>query len=218
MKTDPIQITREKEKKTKIEPVETADTIVLSSQETQILSLLADLLEYPTADWFLSLEKCKDLVFLNELDVDSFFSDFCLEINEFSLDELQERYTRTFDLNPVCALEIGYHLFGEDYKRGEFLANLRGNENAYDLGQEFQLPDYLPVVLRLLTKTEDGEFRAQMIGYCLLPALKKMSEPFEKNENPYGKVIFLVDAILKHIAEKSVLGASEVKTARYQYV
>ena len=95
-----------------------------------------------------------------------YFSGFCLEIHKFSLLELQELYTRTFDLSPVCALEVGYHLFGEDYKRGEFLARLRETENPYELGQEQQLPDYLPVVLRLLGQMEDAEERAAMIGYC----------------------------------------------------
>ncbi len=37
----------------------------------------------------------------------------------------EELYTRTFDLNPVCALEIGWHLFGEDYERGAFLVRMR---------------------------------------------------------------------------------------------
>ncbi len=215
MKNDPVQITREK--KTKIEPVETGKTIEFSAEETEILGSLADLLEYPTKDWFEAFEVCKDLVLLNDFEESSYFSDFCLEINQFSLDELQERYTRTFDLNPVCALEVGYHLFGEDYKRGEFLANMRATENPYELGQEFQLPDYLPVVLRLLTKLDDTELRAQLIGYCLLPALKQMRVPFKKKENPYGNVIFFVDELLKSIAKKSLPKASEVKTARYQY-
>src|ERR1035437_11124036 len=41
-----------------------------------------------------------------------------------SAGEAEERYTALFDLNPVCTLHAGYHLFGEDYKRGELLAGL----------------------------------------------------------------------------------------------
>ena len=216
MKNNPIQITRKK--KTKIVPVETADKIALSNGQTDLLASVADLLEYPTKDWFRVFEKCKELFFISDSDASKYFSDFCLAINGLSLTELQERYTRTFDLNPVCALEIGYHLFGEDYKRGEFLANLRESENPYELGQEFQLPDYLPVVLRLLGKLEDEELRAQLIGYVLLPALEKMSEPFRKKENPYGNIVFLVEAILKSIAEESLSEGDELMSARYQYV
>ena len=36
-------------------------------------------------------------------------------------EQIQELYTRTFDINPVCTLEIGWHIFGEDYARGALL-------------------------------------------------------------------------------------------------
>ena len=39
--------------------------------------------------------------------------------------ELQELYTRTFDLSPVCTLEVGWHLYGEQYRRGRFLVKTR---------------------------------------------------------------------------------------------
>src|SRR3990172_6927010 len=31
---------------------------------------------------------------------------------------LEELFTRTFDVQPITSLDIGYTLFGEDYKRG----------------------------------------------------------------------------------------------------
>ena len=117
------------------------------------------------------------------------FAKFRTGVEQLSLYDLQELYTRTFDLNPVCALEIGYHLFGENYKRGEFLAGLRGTETPFDLGQAHQLPDYLPVLLRLLTKLEDDELRASLIGECLIPALGKMVASFKESENPYRHLL-----------------------------
>ena len=53
------------------------------------------------------------------------FNQFCREIDGLSTDELQELFTRTFDLNPACTLEIGWQLYGEDYRRGEFLVQMR---------------------------------------------------------------------------------------------
>lgn len=219
MKNNPVQITRNST--SRIVPFETGETIYLLEEELKLLDSLANVLEYPTEDWFSRLEKCKALSLLTDRAGNEYFSGFCVEIHKFVLLELQEIYTRTFDLNPVCALEIGYHLFGEDYKRGEFLARLRETENPYELGQEQQLPDYLPVVLRLLGQMEDAEERAAMIGYCLIPALKKMNETFEKKQNPYGNVIKFLLATLKHIAEKSVRKTEEtekIEEARYQYV
>ena len=78
------------------------------------LPAIADLLDYPGSDWPGKMSVCADAA-----------NDFCRVVEKVSLSDLQELYTRTFDLNPVCALEVGYHLFGENYKRGEFLANLR---------------------------------------------------------------------------------------------
>ncbi len=216
MRNDFIQITRKE--RTKLEPFETADTIVLSEDESRLLDSLANVLEYPTEDWFLRFRELKDLSLQKELRGGAHLADFCLKINRFSLKELQELYTRTFDLNPVCALEVGYHLFGEDYKRGEFLARLRESENPYQLGQERQLPDYMPVVLRLLVRMDDSELRASLIGYCLLPALKKMNTAFKKGENPYGMLIRFLTGQLKQIAEDSVAQARRVTGARYQYV
>lgn len=215
MRNNPVQITRNK--RTKLEPYETAETIDLSEEESRLIYSLASVLEYPTQDWFKSFRKLKDQCFAGELAGKAHFSDFYLEINKFSLIELQELYTRTFDLNPVCALEVGYHLFGEDYKRGEFLARLRESENPYQLGQERQLPDYMPVVLRLLGRMDDSELRASLIGYCLIPALKKMNTAFEKGNNPYGKLIRFLTELLKQIAEDSVARARKVAGARYQY-
>ncbi|MFZ1699504.1 MAG: hypothetical protein WBO10_02880 [Pyrinomonadaceae bacterium] len=215
MKNNPVKITRNST--SKIEPFETGETIHLSDEETELLNSLADVLEYPTEDWFPTLERCKALSLLTDRAGSEHFSKFCTEINKLPLVELQELYTRNFDLNPVCALEVGYHLFGEDYKRGEFLARLRESENPYDLGQAKQLPDFLPVVLRLMGQMEDAEERAGMIGYCLIPALNKMGESFAKKPNPYGHVLRFLLATLKQIAENSIPDAEETMEVRYQY-
>lgn len=217
MRNNPVQITRNST--ASIEPFQTAETIHLSEDEIKLFDMLACVLEYPTDDWFEQFEKCQDLVRAVDGFGSVYFSEFCLEIREFSLLELQESYTHTFDLNPVCALEVGYHLFGEDYKRGEFLARLRQTENPFQLGQEQQLPDYLPVVLRLLGQMEDAEERAAMIGYCLIPALKMMSTALEKKRNPYGNMIKFLLGTLKQIAEQSVSDDEEKKEkeAGYQY-
>src|SRR5450759_3107097 len=93
---------------------------------------LADLLDYPVADWQSRCDEGKELLTAESESFVSQFSLFATETEKLSLSELQELYTRTFDLSPVCALDIGYHLFGENYKRGVFLANLRETEAPFD--------------------------------------------------------------------------------------
>jgi nitrate reductase delta subunit len=157
---------------------------------------LADLLDYPAADWQSRCDECNDLLNAQSRSSGSPFALFASETKRLSLSDLQELYTRTFDLSPVCALDIGYHLFGENYKRGVFLANLRETEAPFDLGQEHQLPDYLPVLLRLLTKLDDEELRSALIVDCMIPALEKMLKTLSEGENPYRHLIAAVNTVL----------------------
>src|SRR3970282_2954892 len=91
-------------------------------------------------------------------------------IPERTLD-LQELHTRTFDVQSLTPLDIGYVLFGNDYKRGALLSNLR-REHAQagnDCGSE--LADQLPNVLRLIPKLKDADLRDELVRQILGPAL-----------------------------------------------
>jgi nitrate reductase molybdenum cofactor assembly chaperone len=161
---------------------------------TRVYEALAELLEYPSLK--LDIESCSELICNEPSNVANSFAEFRASVAGLSLSDLQELYTRTFDLSPVCALDIGYHLFGENYKRGVFLANLRETEAPFDLGQERQLPDYLPVLLRLLTKLDDEELRSALIVDCMIPALEKMLKTLSEGDNPYRHLIAAVNTKL----------------------
>jgi len=162
-----------------------------------IYESLAGLLDYPGAGYSLLIGSGGELMAAEGPEISEGFTNFREGVGGLSLSELQELYTRTFDLSPVCALDIGYHLFGENYKRGVFLANLRETEAPFELDQEHQLPDYLPVLLRLLTKLDDEDLRSALIVDCMIPALKKMSQTLSESDNPYRHLIAAVHAVLK---------------------
>jgi nitrate reductase delta subunit len=162
-----------------------------------LYEIYADLLDYPTDDWQARIADCKWLMNQEPSANAALLLEFLQATEGLPLATLQERYTQTFDLNPVCNLEIGYHLFGENYKRGVFLANLRETETPFALGQAQQLPDYLPVLLRLLVKLEDAELRSALITECLIPALDLMMAALQKAENFYGSLIAAIGATLK---------------------
>lgn len=166
-------------------------------------ALISDLLEYPHTNWPARLESARAL--LRESAEDNRFVE---AIEKLHLNDLQELYTRTFDLNPVCALEVGYHLFGENYKRGEFLANLRETEAPFELGQQNQLPDYLPVLLRLLDKLEDEELRESLIAECLIPAIDKMLAALKDSENPYRSLLEILRTTLQSEVPVTSVAAS----------
>ena len=163
-----------------------------------LYEILASSLEYPGEDWNTRLERCKQWLTIQEPDVAVQFIRFRRQVKKLSIEKMQELYTQTFDLNPVCTLDIGYHLFGENYKRGELLAKLRETEAPYELGQAKQLPDHLPVLLRLLAKLEDEELRHALIGELLIPALGKMLEALSQTENPYRDLIEVISNALKN--------------------
>lgn len=171
----------------------------MRDQEQKELSIyvdLADLFEYPESNLV------RQIAVDGNTNLSESLTNFMVGIENFSLSDLQELYTRTFDLNPVCALEIGYHLFGENYKRGEFLANLRETEAPFQLGQDKQLPDYMPVLLRLITKLDDEELRTALIVDCMAPAIDKMIASLKDGENPYRYLLETVQ--LKLRSEKGV--------------
>jgi nitrate reductase delta subunit len=165
------------------------------------LLALADLLEYPGEDWPQRL--AASLTLLREETL----AELSRQTKALPLEALQESYTQTFDLNPVAALEIGYHLFGENYKRGLFLAQLRETEAQYEMDEQRQLPDYLPTLLRLLTRLNDRELREDLIAECLLPAIRKMKTALRSKENLYAPLIEAVEARLKAEAPTRRAGA-----------
>ncbi len=152
---------------------------------------LAALLEYPSSRFFDALDSHGDWP-----------DEACAEVGTFaaavrgeSVEALQELYTRTFDLNPVCSLEIGWHLFGEEYERGAFLVKMRQALRQYGVHESTELPDHLTHALRLAARMEPEETRA-FLSRFLMPALEKMLAGFEGKENPYGSVLKAVRAVV----------------------
>ena len=197
MQAELTQLTREKLASAS-DPVQYArsqssdiEDISLSGAAAELPAKFADILEYPDEAWKGHLEGLN--AFLSaDVAAAGHFANFCVKTRGMSLIELQELYAQSFDLNPNCALEIGYHLFGEDYKRGAFLANLRETQGDLELGREQQLPDYLPVLLRLLVRLEDDELRGSLAGHCMVPGIRKIIGAF-KQENPF---VDLLKAVL----------------------
>ncbi|MCC6866855.1 MAG: hypothetical protein IT280_11935 [Ignavibacteria bacterium] len=90
------------------------------------------------------------------------------------LNEQQEIYTRTFDVQAITTLDLGYVIFGDDYKRGELLSNLNREHSIAGTVLDNQLADHLPKLLRLLPKIKDEELIEEMISNIISPALNKM--------------------------------------------
>lgn len=97
-----------------------------------------------------------------------------LELLPMQLADVQELYSKSFEVQAVTSLDVGYILYGDDYQRGVILVNLN-QEHAKvnnDCGRE--LGDFLPNLLRLLPKIEDKEVVSDLVTMLIAPAMEKM--------------------------------------------
>lgn len=95
------------------------------------------------------------------------------------LDEIQELFTRSFDVQAITTLGVGYVMFGDDYKRGELLVNLGRELRGVGVDGGTELPDHLPNVLRLMARWPDEELVAEFASEILHPALSRMIAEFD---------------------------------------
>jgi nitrate reductase delta subunit len=146
-------------------------------EATKLHELLAELVKYPEAGYHEHVEECRRALAEAHPAVAPLLDTFAQAIAPLSVEDLQELFTRTFDLNPVCSLEIGWHLFGENYDRGALLVKMRQELRRYGLAESAELPDHFTHALLLLGHMEPE--RAQEFAVaCVLPALEKMLAAF----------------------------------------
>jgi len=107
--------------------------------------------------------------------------------NQLSTRGQQEYYLKTFDVQAVCYLDVGYVLFGEDYKRAQLLVNLQSEHKNAGIDCGSELGDHLPNVLTLLSKIGDPDF-AEELGFIITtPAVRFMLTKFNKIHSNYYK-------------------------------
>lgn len=154
--------------------------------------LMAPLFQYPDAGYW---DHARRAAAGCPSDVREQLDTFLAEVSNLPLASLEESFIQAFDLNPDCALDIGWHLFGEDYARGEFLVKMKGEHRKYGVDEGSELPDHLPTVLRLLAtmpEKEAGQFAPQFLA----PALIKIRSHFKDAAHPFVRLLDILSACL----------------------
>lgn len=148
-------------------------------------SALADLLDYPGARLPSRAAACAESAGAAE----DALKPFAESLRGLSQGEMEELYTRTFDLQPESCLYIGHHLFGEDWRRGMFMARLnhRYAERSFSSGAES--PDWLPAVLRFLDAEPSGPETEELLRECVIPAAARLLRILDEKANPYAAVL-----------------------------
>lgn len=161
-----------------------------------ILKKFGEILSYPGEGYVTEVEACRNAAPEIDPEATRYLSEFRTRIRGLTLEEVQELYVQTFDLNPVCALEVGWQLYGDNYDRGNFLVKMRQELERHGVRENRELPDHLSNVLPLLAQMELGE-AMKFAAASTVPALKKMLVAFEGKQSPYESVLRALSRVLE---------------------
>ena len=153
--------------------------------EPTLYAELATLFGYPQPGYHQHARQCLDAIGVAPTPAVSQFREFCDGIVYLNCEELQELFTRTFDLNPLCTLEMGWQLYGEDYARGALLVKMREQLRESGVPETGELPDHLSHALALLAKL-DGEEAQEFASVYVLSAIDKMRKAWKEHRNAYA--------------------------------
>lgn len=169
------------------------------TNQSRLYDLLARLLSYPGQEYPPAVRACLQLLREQHPECSESFDRFASYVEGAPLEELEELFTRTFDLNPVCCLEVGWQLYGEDYNRGSFMVKTRQQLRAHGVPESIELPDHLANLLPLLGRMEPEEAGPLCASY-ILPALEKMQAGLAGKDNPYEEVLHAVRHLIEPLA------------------
>lgn len=149
----------------------------------------AQLLDYPDAS--LSQRILESIAELKTMrpEAASLLEHFQHSQQNLGIARLQEAYTATFDLQPECTLNLGYHLFGEDQRRGMFLAKLKEFYQKADIETGSELPDNLCHLLRYVAARPESDESKSIVADCLVPAVSKIAQSAREKSDPYQPVL-----------------------------
>ena len=150
-------------------------------------ALLAELVTYPDRQYATRLLAASDELSGVSPQAAEAMEAFATAIDPLSLGELQERYTGAFDLSPICPLEIGWHLFGEQYERGAFLVRMREALERHGIAESTELPDHLSYVLQLAGRLQPEAM--PVAPEQLERALTKMATSLDDSGSPFRHLL-----------------------------
>ena len=157
--------------------------------------LVARLFAYPAPGYRQAVSESRAKLGVSHPESESLLRSFEEQTEGFSDADLEELFTRTFDLNPVCCPEVGWQLFGERYDRGSFLVWMREQLRDYGLSESTELPDHLVHVLAVLGRME-GDNARRFATDAVGPALARMIPSLEEKNNPYADVMKSVQELI----------------------
>lgn len=153
-----------------------------------LLAAFADLFAYPRGDVAASARHCLALFDHPALRA------FAAWAARARPGEIEELYSATFDLSPVCAPYVGHQLWSEAFRRNLFLAGLAEAYAREGFQPRSELADHISELLYFLSVARDEEACAVLLRDAVAPAVKKMASCLAGN--PWRALFEALDAYL----------------------
>jgi nitrate reductase delta subunit len=156
---------------------------------TEACELLARIIEYPTAHLLDDVEHCIALLAGVCPEAAGCLSEFRDRLQPLAAGDIEEAYTRLFDFQPDHSLYIGHHLFGEDWRRSMFMAELNHWYGEAGFSSGIEMPDHIAILLRFLGRAPNAPEVAELRADCIVPALSKAVGAIEPKQALYGPAL-----------------------------
>ena len=149
----------------------------LATQQSRVLELFAQLLEYPHPGLAGTARECSTVIAQENAEAAALLEQFATFVERTPYNILEEVFTATFDLNANRHPYIGYHLFGEAYKRSVFMLELRDRYRRFGFSEGAELPDHISVILRFMSLCPDEDVVAELGRDAIMVSLDPMIVP-----------------------------------------
>lgn len=140
--------------------------------------LFAEVFRYPNEGYSEYVKQIQLFLDNNYPEAANEFNNFATYMLNKTTFEQQELYTKTFDVQPICYLDLGYVIFGEDYKRGAFLLHMQQEQQAVNNPCGSELSDNICNILNLYAKHQNQQLLNELAFQIMIPGLKKMISEF----------------------------------------
>lgn len=168
---------------------------VVEQQVNRSLLHLCELLEYPRADFKFKLAKAREEVSRNYPETKSALNSFADSCTELTAGQMEEVFTRTFDLAAICSPYISGYIYGsESYDRGTLMAQLSEKLIELDIDRGGELPDHLKLLLKMAAYCNEEELHELCI-YCLSEPVKAMKDSLSSTNSSINPYFYLMQVI-----------------------
>lgn len=190
----------------------------MNTESLEHYKSLANIFYYPGEDYKSKIDDCSKLLSKEYPKAYEIIKPFLKFISEKHLHEIEEIFGKTFHIQAICYLDIGYVLFAEDYKRGDFLVKMKKEQELANVDCGDELPDNLPNVLTWMSVTENHSFLDEFAVRIMKPTMLKMLQEFDgsrmalkdKVRMKKQRVIIMQDAKNTNVYEYAIQALHEV--------